>query len=52
MSVDGIKARLDAFWHFARGHQMAWHVNRDDLCPNGDIVCETCRLVIWCRAHD
>jgi hypothetical protein len=46
-----ILARLDAVWHLLRGHRVSWRVNVDDLCA-GDIVCESCELELWCRAHD
>ena len=44
-------AIFDYFIHKIRGHEVYWRVNVDELC-SGDIVCETCNLIIWCRAND
>jgi len=35
--------------HWLRGHEVSWRSNIDELCA-GDIACETCSLLIWCRA--
>lgn len=51
MTLDGFFARVGAFWHIARGHDVDWAVDTSDLC-DGDIVCETCHVVLWCRYHD
>lgn len=46
-----ISSRGVAVWHWLRGHRILWRTNQDHVCT-GDIVCETCDLLIWCRAHD
>ena len=46
-----IAARLDAVWHWARGHRVRWRANPDYMC-SGDILCDTCDAVMWCRSHD
>ena len=51
MSVTGARMRLYSLWHIARGHKVYWRVGADDIC-DGDIVCGTCNLLIWCRALD
>jgi hypothetical protein len=45
--------RLAYFTHLASGHAVTWKRSAADLtiCP-GDIVCDECGLVLWCRAHD
>ncbi len=43
--------RFNAVFHWIRGHEVYWYVSEDELCP-GDIVCETCNQIIWCRSHD
>jgi hypothetical protein len=46
-------ARVRYLWHRARGHSVIWRTEPSDLprCM-GDIVCETCAEVLWCRAYD
>lgn len=51
MTLAGFFARVDAFWHLVRGHQIAWVVDASELC-DGDIICDTCSAVLWCRYHD
>ena len=46
-----ILARIDALLHVLQGHKVSWKVNCDDNCK-GDIVCHTCNMIIWCRAHE
>lgn len=47
-----IAARLYGLRCVAHGHQVRWQAGIDPpYCP-GDIVCETCHVVHWCRAHD
>ena len=39
--------------HRFRGHLTIWKRSRADRSPcPGDVVCETCNQVLWCRAHD
>jgi hypothetical protein len=58
--LTAISVRLDAVWHWLRGHDVRWRVNADEVCP-GDIVCEKCPdcedpestgMVLWCRTYD
>lgn len=48
----GFLARLDAIFHklFYPWHRVLWVTVADELCLNGDITCETCGVVYWCRA--
>ena len=45
--------RLAYFVHRASGHRVTWSRPTSDasLC-SGDIVCDECGQVLWCRAHD
>jgi hypothetical protein len=52
MSVSALGAWCSAAWHWLRRHDVAWSVNADPPMCEGDIVCETCAVVIWCRAHN
>ena len=49
----GLWARLDAIWHKLThwSHDVRWRTNRDERCP-GDITCETCSCIFWCRLQD
>lgn len=49
----GIQAKLSAIWHKIchPRHDVRWRVNKDNVCP-GDITCETCEMIIWCRIYD
>jgi len=49
----GLHARLDAIIHKIRhpSHKIRWRFDADDVC-DGDIICETCDVVFWCRVHD
>jgi len=51
MTWYGFLARLGAILHKIAhpSHKMRWRTNMDEICP-GDIVCETCDIVFWCRA--
>lgn len=51
MSYYGFLARLDAIFHKITHlrHQVLWRTNADNLCP-GDITCEDCDILFWCRA--
>jgi hypothetical protein len=48
-----VAGRLAYFTHLASGHAVTWRRSAPDptICP-GDIVCEECGQVLWCRAHD
>jgi len=47
----GFKARIEAIWHkiWHPRHDVKWRINADEECP-GDITCETCSCIFWCRA--
>jgi len=47
----GFGARIDAVLHKIRHpkHEVRWRANADEYCP-GDITCETCGCIFWCRA--
>lgn len=49
----GISARIDAVCHkiLHPRHKIIWRFAPDELCP-GDIVCDTCDIIFWCRALD
>lgn len=48
-----IWARLQALYHITAGHDVGWKVTYgNDLGCAGDIVCNTCQELIWCRALD
>ena len=46
----GFVARIDAILHkfLHPTHNVRWRTNEGSICP-GDIVCETCNHVFWCR---
>lgn len=45
-------AFLQALWCWVRRHKVLWHENIDPpICTRGDVVCETCNVCWWCRAH-
>lgn len=46
-----IAARLKGLWCIVCGHDIEWFYSPDDMC-SGDIVCNTCNQLIWCRWHD
>jgi len=50
MTIDGFFARLHAIWHKVTHptHKVLWRTKIGKICP-GDITCETCNRVIWCR---
>jgi hypothetical protein len=61
----GCGARIDAIWHWLRGHEVVWYSDPetiDDGDPflrgecKGDIVCNACpdtdnkcEMTLWCR---
>ena len=53
MTRHGFLARIHAILHKVRhpSHVIKWKTGPDWMCP-GDIVCETCDMVIWCRVYD
>ena len=53
LSYNGIVARIRVVFHktFHPSHNVLWRTNIDEICT-GDIVCKTCGVVYWCRAHD
>jgi len=46
----GFLARIDAILHriLHPRHDVRWRTNEGSICP-GDIACETCNCVFWCR---
>ena len=53
MWLAAVAARLAYVTHRLCGHRTVWSRSRADLPPcRGDIICETCDQVLWCRAHD
>jgi len=44
------QAKVDAIWHKIchPKHDVRWRINVDKSCP-GDITCETCEHIFWCR---
>jgi hypothetical protein len=53
MWLAAVAARLAYLTHRLRGHVIVWRRLRSDLAPcPGDIICETCDRVLWCRAYD
>lgn len=48
-----LAARVTGLLHWISGHTVAWSTASGDLprC-SGDIVCRSCRQVLWCRAYD
>jgi hypothetical protein len=48
-----LAGRLAYFTHLASGHRVSWKRLAPEvtICP-GDIVCDDCHQVLWCRAHD
>lgn len=53
MSWYGFLARLDAIIHKIchSKHKILWRTCTDEIC-DGDIICETCNTVFWCRAQE
>lgn len=47
----GMRARLDAGICWLKGHDVQWRANVDEVCE-GDILCDTCDCMHWCRAMD
>lgn len=47
----GIGARIDAIKHKIRHpkHQILWRNNVEEGICRGDILCDTCGIVYWCR---
>lgn len=53
MSYNGITARLQAIFHkiLHPKHKVLWRADADKICP-GDIICDTCDIIFWCRIQD
>ena len=47
----GLHARLIALYHTIKLHDVDWRKTPDEIC-DGDIYCNTCNLLIWCRCYD
>lgn len=48
-----LAGRLLYVLHRISGHAVVWRRSLSDLpVCDGDIVCESCGQVLWCRAHD
>ena len=47
----GLEARLSYLWHALRSHDVRWRSNADEAYEacSGDITCETCNVLFWCR---
>jgi hypothetical protein len=45
-----LMARISGLWHLVRLHRVHWRQAFDPwIGCTGDIACETCDLLIWCR---
>jgi len=53
MWLAALAGRLAYLLHRVSGHAVSWNTSRSDLprCA-GDIVCDGCGQVLWCRAYD
>lgn len=53
MTYYGLHARIHAILHKLRHprHKLIWRLDPNEFCP-GDIVCDTCNVILWCRALD
>ncbi len=53
MTWYGFSARVNIIWHkiIHPTHNVKWRVDVGKEC-DGDIVCETCDTIYWCRLHD
>jgi len=53
MKIRGIQARLHAIGHKIAHptHKVFWRVQADKTC-DGDIICDTCQRIYWCRFQD
>lgn len=52
ITLTGLAARLDAARCALRGHVVHWRADAAECPGGGDIVCETCNTIHWCRWHD
>jgi hypothetical protein len=56
--IDGILARIHAVCHkiLHPTHKLLWKnspiLNDPEFKCAGDIVCETCDIIFWCRFYD
>jgi hypothetical protein len=48
-----LMARMGALWCVLRRHDVDWRANANDFpeCA-GDIVCNTCNKIHWCRWYE
>jgi len=53
ISYWGFRGRMDAIIHKILHplHDIKWRTDADDVC-DGDIICETCDYIFWCRVYD
>jgi hypothetical protein len=49
----GLPSRVFAIAHKLRhpSHRLDWRSDVSEACP-GDIVCDTCSTLFWCRAQE
>ena len=54
ISWEGFKARVGAICHKIAhpSHVVRWRVNAEEGYCKGDIACETCKILFWCRLYD
>ena len=54
MNIHGIIARITAIVHkiLHPTHKLVWKCDPQDTICDGDIVCETCETIFWCRYYD
>ena len=54
MTLDGFIARLHAIWHkiIHPTHKLVWKSSPAEGLCKGDIVCDTCNVLFWCRYYD
>ena len=53
VSWQGLLYRFEAVFHkiFHPSHRMRWRAEKDILCT-GNIICETCNHIYWCRVQE
>jgi hypothetical protein len=50
--VVALKGRAAGVTHALNGHTVEWNRTPSDASCPGDIVCNDCSQVLWCRAYD
>lgn len=52
-NIYGIFGRIHAIFHkiMHPTHKVYWRFAADEICA-GDIVCNTCDCMFWCRVQD